>query len=72
MRIMARWGEDEPMKEDTAILLAHRLARRYGRDKVRFAVLCVPGAIEKVIDNERDAQETLRNLAAEMLDRRLE
>lgn len=61
-RKTARWGEDTPLSEKTQNELIEQLSERYGKDKVRRAVLCMPVSVEKVIDNEEDGQETLKRL----------
>jgi len=62
IRKTARWGEDEPLSEQTERELIERLSAEFGADKVRRAVLVCPVAVEKVIDNEKDARQTIRNL----------
>lgn len=64
-RKTARWGKDTPLSETTQNELIKQLSERYGEDKVRRTVLCMPVSVEKVIDNEEDGQETLKRLKQE-------
>jgi hypothetical protein len=50
------------MSVDTAVELLHLARKRYGFDKARLAVLVCPVAVEKVVDNARDARESMRRL----------
>ena len=62
LRNTADWENDEPMTEETAKRLHDALDFVYP-GRVRYAVICCPVAVEKVIDNERDARKTLNNIA---------
>lgn len=55
-----------PMSVDTAIELLHLARERYGFAKARLAVLVCPVAVEKVVDNQADALESIRRLQAAM------
>lgn len=63
IRETARWGKDTPLSEETQDKLIQKLVEKYGAAKVRRAILVLPDAVEKIIDNEEDAQETLRRFA---------
>lgn len=53
-----------PMSTVAALELLGLARKRYGHDKVRLAVLVCPVAVEKVVDNSRDAAESIRRLRA--------
>ena len=44
--------------------LLHLARARYGFDKGRLAILVCPVAVEKVVDNVKDAKESIRRLRA--------
>lgn len=62
-RTMPRAG-DEPMHQATHERLYQLLRERYPFADLRRVIEICPAAVWKTIDNERDAQQTIRNLEA--------
>ena len=52
----------QAMSTDAALELLKLARQRYGHDKVRLAVLVSPVAVEHVVDNAKDAAESIRRL----------
>lgn len=52
------------MSTESALELLDLARRRYGYAKARLAVLVRPVAVEKVVDNAKDAAESIRRLKA--------
>ncbi len=52
----------QAMSTEAALALLDLARKRYGHDKARLAVLVRPVAVEKVVDNARDAAESIRRL----------
>ena len=55
------WGKKPNMKEETLKELARLLEQVYP-NKWRYCIDVMPVAVMKTIDNEEDAQETIRKL----------
>lgn len=52
----------QAMSTEAALRLLELARGQFGADKVRLAVLITPVAVEHVVDNARDASETIRRL----------
>lgn len=50
----------KPMDVLTALRLYSELCAIYDNKRVRLAVIATPTAVEKVVDNQADAEETLQ------------
>jgi hypothetical protein len=62
VRKTARWEVDEAIPPELFEQVFAAVEKKYP-GRVRRALLVCPVAVEKVIDNESDARETLRRLA---------
>lgn len=61
-RNTARWDVDEAIPAELFEQVFEAVEKKYP-GRVRRALLVCPVAVEKVIDNEPDARETLRRLS---------
>lgn len=63
-RIRSTW-KGQAMSTETATTLLGLARKQYGAENARLAILVRVVAIEKVVDNARDAHDSIRRLLGE-------